>query len=72
MGPKIAGHSRTREVEVDPFPDAAALIAIVPSGEGYEVKVENRSGIDAETVETLLREAADAIVGRRDRAAGMW
>lgn len=69
--PKIAGHARN-PVSDDPFPNAAAVIGIVPSGEGYEVKVENRSGIDAETVEALLREAADAIIGRRDRAAGMW
>jgi hypothetical protein len=68
---RLAGHAR-REVVVDPFPNAAALVAIVPSGEGYEVKIENREGLDAEVIESLLREAANAVVGRRDRAAGAW
>lgn len=69
---RVAG-PRTRDVVHDPFPDAAVVIALVgdPTG-GYDVQVQNRSGMPPEEIGALIQTAASQMAGRSDRALGMF
>jgi len=70
MARPIAGSRR--KIEVESFPGAAAIIGIVPSGDGYQVQVENREDFPNEDIVEMLRDAADALDGRHDRTKGMF
>lgn len=48
------------------------VIALVASGKGYEVEVENPKGLPDELISAALRTAADNIDGVHDRARNCW
>jgi hypothetical protein len=55
--------------KLKPRPPVAA-VTVVPMGDGFGFEIE--SDLSAETLAALLREAADQIEGKQDRAAGAW
>ena len=70
MAKKVAGSRKVKVVES--FPGAAAVIGIVPSGEGYQVQVENREDFPVEDIVEMLHDAADTLGGKHDRTRGMF
>lgn len=55
--------------KLKPKPPVAA-VTVIPQGDGFAFDIE--SDLSAETLAALLREAADQIEGKQDRAAGAW
>jgi hypothetical protein len=47
-----------------------AVVTVIPHGDGFGFDIE--SDLSEETLAALLREAADQIEGKEDRAAGAW
>ena len=71
MSPRAtAGHRRVKVV--DPFPDAAVVVGVVPSGDGYKLELENREGYPNDELADLLRVVADQLEGKNDRTRGLW
>jgi hypothetical protein len=70
MPKNVAG---ARRAKTDKMLDGAmAVIALVPSPKGVEVRLDNRAGLDDEDLAIAIREAADQLEGKHDRAKGMW
>lgn len=71
---RVAGSRRPEPVVVDPYADAALVVAIVgdPKAGGYQVQVDNRIGMPTEEAAALIEQAVDRLTGRNDRTRGLF
>jgi hypothetical protein len=67
---KLAGSRRVKVV--DPFPDAAAVVGVVPAGDGYTIEIDNREDFAPDELASMLRDVADQLDGRNDRTRGLF
>lgn len=65
----IAGSRRMPMV--DPYADAAVVVALIPDEDGFEVKVDNRGGASEPELAAALHMAAEQFE-EKDRSKGMW
>ena len=55
-----------------PLPEAAAGVLLITVDAKGEIGYELESELSPEVLEAVLRNAADAVAGKIDRAAGAW